>query len=82
MKTSKSWQFVHSVKCCILHGCKLNALDCPVTLGLIKQKHLCNDCELDIILSPGMIDDKKSQWDKINELRKLKSRKYKLKRIT
>ena len=30
--------------CCILHGCKYGDDDCPVCLGIIKQKFLCDLC--------------------------------------
>ena len=30
--------------CCILHGCKYGMDDCPVALGVVKQKYLCYNC--------------------------------------
>jgi hypothetical protein len=36
---------VHENHCCSEHGCKYGDEDCPVVLGLIKQKYPCEDCD-------------------------------------
>lgn len=36
---------VHISHCCSIHGCKYGDIDCPVILGLAKQKHLCEYCD-------------------------------------
>lgn len=35
---------VHVSHCCVIHGCKYNEEDCPVSNGLIKQTNPCWDC--------------------------------------
>lgn len=35
---------VHRTHCCVLHGCKYGDDNCPVCLGHIEQKYLCEDC--------------------------------------
>lgn len=30
--------------CCIIHGCKYGHKNCPVVLGKIKQKYMCEYC--------------------------------------
>lgn len=35
---------VHVTHCCFKHGCKYGHVDCPVELGLIKQRHSCEYC--------------------------------------
>jgi hypothetical protein len=35
---------VHETHCCVEHGCKYGNEDCPVVIGLIKQKYFCQDC--------------------------------------
>jgi len=35
---------VHETHCCVEHGCKYGDEDCPVVIGLIKQKYFCQDC--------------------------------------
>ena len=37
---------VHRTHCCVLHGCKYSDGDCPVILGNIEQKYLCEDCRI------------------------------------
>ena len=32
---------VHETHCCLKHGCKYGYNDCPVELGLIKQRYAC-----------------------------------------
>jgi len=34
---------VHETHCCKRHGCKYGDEDCPVELGLIKQRYKCED---------------------------------------
>lgn len=44
---------VHISHCCSIHGCKYGDIDCPVILGLAKQKYsceFCNDNEFDFEL--------------------------------
>lgn len=36
--------WVHETHCCSKHACKYGNLDCPVTLGLIKQRYPCEFC--------------------------------------
>jgi len=35
---------VHAAHCCIIHGCKYNNDDCPVTNGRVEQKYPCEGC--------------------------------------
>jgi len=35
---------VHESHCCFEHGCKYGDDDCPVAIGLIKQKYKCEIC--------------------------------------
>ena len=35
---------VHIEHCCILHGCKYGAVDCPVESGEVGQKYICDYC--------------------------------------
>lgn len=35
---------VHVRHCCIIHGCKYGELDCPVSIGRLKQKYPCEWC--------------------------------------
>jgi len=39
---------VHETHCCIKHGCKYGDIDCPVVLGIIKQRYLCESCSWDV----------------------------------
>ena len=43
----------HASHCCILHGgrCKYGSLVCPVVLGTVKQKYICEDCEYEGVKS-------------------------------
>lgn len=41
----KSKYGVHESHCCIHHGCKYGAEDCPVVSGEIKQLYPCEDCQ-------------------------------------
>ena len=34
----------HAYNCCIVHGCKYGDNNCPVTIGIIRQKHICATC--------------------------------------
>ena len=38
---------VHETHCCVVHGCKYGDEDCPVVLGKIKQKYICESCDDD-----------------------------------
>jgi hypothetical protein len=40
----KDWG-VHEHHCCLAHGCKYGNPDCPVAIGLIKQKYRCESCD-------------------------------------
>ena len=40
---------VHQSHCCWKHGCKYGDDDCPVELGTVKQDHLCEYCENDVM---------------------------------
>ena len=47
----------HAEKCCDIHGCKdFDDKKCPVVLGEIKQQHLCEYCEEDIMNIEYVID--------------------------
>lgn len=35
---------VHETHCCSDHGCKYGDIDCPVEMGLINQRYLCESC--------------------------------------
>lgn len=35
---------VHETHCCETHGCKYGDEDCPVVLGIVKQKYECESC--------------------------------------
>lgn len=35
---------VHETHCCSEHGCKYGDIDCPVEIGLIKQRYKCEFC--------------------------------------
>ena len=36
---------VHNTHCCSKHGCKYGDEDCPVSIGISKQKYPCEYCE-------------------------------------
>jgi hypothetical protein len=46
---NEGWSDVHAAHCCHKHGCKyaINAGDCPVENGRIKQEFPCEYCEED-----------------------------------
>lgn len=39
---------VHSSHCCKWHGCKYGNEDCPVIMGIVEQKYLCEYCDEDL----------------------------------
>lgn len=39
------WE-LHIQNCCIQHGCSFGYSDCPVELGLVEQKNLCDWCSI------------------------------------
>ena len=43
----KEYWAVHEGHCCLEHGCKYGDDNCPVALGLTKQKSPCESCEDD-----------------------------------
>ena len=43
-KTMSIRESVHAAHCCVLHGCKYGADNCPVTNGVVKQKYPCAWC--------------------------------------
>lgn len=47
---------VHETHCCEIHGCKYGDEDCPVVLGIVKQKYECESCDLE-----------RSHWNKFSE---------------
>jgi hypothetical protein len=47
---------VHETHCCKTHGCKYGDEDCPVVLGIVKQKYDCESC-----------DWERSHWYKFSE---------------
>ena len=65
----KSKYGVHRTHCCINHGCKYGYEDCPVTNGIIKQDHLCQDCcdDGDSELTLGQLITLKDLSDAFNE---------------
>ncbi len=36
---------VHATHCCGEHGCKYGDHDCPVVLGQVEQRYVCEECE-------------------------------------
>jgi len=48
---------VHERHCCKEHGCKYGTIDCPVTLGLVKQEYPCEDCHPTIETYHPVFDD-------------------------
>ena len=48
---------VHRTHCCVLHGCKYGAVDCPVEKGEIKQDYTCESCDMDGIKKVEEIKD-------------------------
>ena len=38
---------VHETHCCVVHGCKYGDSNCPIELGLTKQRFCCEMCEED-----------------------------------
>lgn len=37
---------IHIKSCCVQHGCSFGYSDCPVELGLVEQKNLCEWCSV------------------------------------
>jgi len=69
---------VHETHCCINHGCKYGDIDCPVCLGLIKQKYLCEYCSDDKIQK---LLSEEQLWNKINNSFIKENRKLKLNQL-
>ena len=67
----KEYYGVHETHCCINHSCKYGDIDCPVVLGIIKQKYLCESCSWTVVRS----------WELINKLFIKENRKFKLNEI-
>ena len=38
---------VHETHCCFEHGCKYRDEQCPVALGIVKQRYKCESCNED-----------------------------------
>lgn len=65
--------------CCLLHGCKYyDHKDCPVCLGVVKQKYLCDYCGDICYMYESTVD---KLWSKIDSLFIKENRKLKLKDI-
>lgn len=64
--------------CCILHGCKYDHKDCPVCLGVVRQKFLCDYCGDICYVDESTVD---KLWSKIDSLFIKENRKFKLKDI-
>lgn len=47
---------VHETHCCIEHGCKYGDKDCPVEMGLIQQRYICESCDFDNLTLPEILD--------------------------
>jgi len=73
---------VHEHHCCERHGCKYGHKDCPVSLGMVKQKYPCEICsdeefEKDYLMNErgyrlGLIDDILKYHDRFTEEEKQK----------
>lgn len=47
---------VHETHCCEEHGCKYGNEDCPVVIGLIKQRYRCEFCSCHICNNDAVIN--------------------------
>lgn len=47
---------VHVTHCCLHHGCKYDAEDCPVETGAIAQAHPCEQCQEDHLLAREQVE--------------------------
>ena len=60
---------VHQTHCCIKHGCKYGAEDCPVVSGETKQDYICEWCFEDGVESVDKLEtfylDYKSMWNEL-----------------
>ena len=69
---------VHETHCCIIDGCKYGDKDCPVVLGLIRQKYFCESCRDDYYYisygSQEYFDMEDKVWLKIDKkIKKVKN---------
>lgn len=56
---------VHETHCCVLHGCKYQEEDCPVTNRLIPQQYICESCDWDGLKSVEHIQEYEEVLKKI-----------------
>ena len=70
------------IHCCVVHGCKYGHKDCPVCLGVIRQKYLCDYCGGDAYSEQISERELRVRTDKlfIKKQRKLKLDELKAKR--
>ena len=56
---------VHAAHCCKWHGCKYGDADCPVVLGKVEQKYLCEWCSEEL-------KDEKYYREKLAQIEEIK----------
>ena len=47
---------VHTTHCCMRHGCKYGAVDCPVEAGTVAQAYTCEQCEEENVLAKEQVE--------------------------